>query len=147
MAAKSPIKATYTSSDPTGLAEFVAADFIAVADGGTGAVTAAGARTNLGLAIGTDIQAYDAQLADIAGLTPTDSNFIVGDGTNFVLESGATARTSLDVYSTSEALSVANNLSDVNDAATARTNIDVDSSSEVTTKAVNNGITFAIALG
>jgi hypothetical protein len=56
---------------------------------------AATARTNLGVAIGTDVQAYDAQLADIAGMTPTDSNFIVGDGSNFVLESGATARTSL----------------------------------------------------
>src|SRR5210317_999230 len=66
-----------------------------VANGGTGATTAAGARTNLGLAIGTDVQAYDAQLADIAGLTPTDGNIIVGDGTNFVAESGATARTSL----------------------------------------------------
>ena len=40
-------------------------------------------------------QASDAQLTDIAALTPTDSNFIVGDGSNFVLESGATARTSL----------------------------------------------------
>ena len=57
--------------------------------------SASSARTNLGLAIGTDVQAYDAQLADIAGLSPTDSNFIVGDGSNFVLESGATARTSL----------------------------------------------------
>ena len=56
---------------------------------------AATSRTNLGVEIGTDVQAYDAQLTDIAGLTPTDSNFIVGDGTNFVLESGNTARTSL----------------------------------------------------
>lgn len=46
-------------------------------------------------AIGVSVQAYDAQLADIAGLTPTDSNFIVGNGTNFVTESGATARASL----------------------------------------------------
>ena len=37
----------------------------------------------------------DAQLQDVAGLTPADGNFIVGDGTNFVAESGATARTSL----------------------------------------------------
>ena len=41
----------------------------------------------------------DQQLQDIAGLTPTDSNFIVGDGSNFVLESGATARTSLGLGS------------------------------------------------
>lgn len=34
-------------------------------------------------------------LSDIATLTPTDSNVIVGDGTNWVAESGATARTSL----------------------------------------------------
>ena len=37
----------------------------------------------------------DQQLQDVAGLTPTDGNFIVGDGANFVAESGATARTSL----------------------------------------------------
>lgn len=56
---------------------------------------ASAARTTLGLVIGTDVQGYDPQLADVAGLTPTDSNFIVGDGTNFVTESGATARASL----------------------------------------------------
>lgn len=68
---------------------------LAVGDGGTGSTSASAARTALGLAIGTNVQAFDAQLTDIAGLTPTDSNFIVGDGSNFVLESGATARASL----------------------------------------------------
>ncbi len=72
---------------------------LAVADGGTGASNASGARTNLGLVIGTDVQAYDAQLADIAGLTPTDGVFIVGNGTNFVAESGSTARASIGVGS------------------------------------------------
>ena len=66
-----------------------------VANGGTGGATASAARTALGLAIGSDVQAYDAQLADVAGLTPTDGNIIIGDGSNFVTESGATARTSL----------------------------------------------------
>ena len=68
---------------------------LAIGDGGTGATSASAARTALGVAIGSDVQAFDAQLSDIAGLTPTDSNFIVGDGSNFVLESGATARASL----------------------------------------------------
>jgi hypothetical protein len=49
--------------------------------------------------IGSTVQAYDAQLADVAGLTPTDNNFIVGNGTNFVTESGSTARTSLGLGS------------------------------------------------
>ena len=57
--------------------------------------SASSARTNLGLAIGTDVQAYNAKLNDIAGLAVTDGNFVVGNGSNFVAESGSTARTSL----------------------------------------------------
>jgi len=68
---------------------------LAIGDGGTGATSASAARTALGLAIGTNVQAFDAQLADVAGLAVTDGGFIVGDGSNFVLETGATARTSI----------------------------------------------------
>ena len=39
MTIKTPVKATFTGSDVTGLAEFQSADFIGVVDGGTGAVT------------------------------------------------------------------------------------------------------------
>ena len=56
---------------------------ITVADGGTGASNASDARTNLGVAIGSDVQAYDAQLADVAGLTPTNNHVILGNGANF----------------------------------------------------------------
>jgi hypothetical protein len=52
-------------------------------------------KATVNLEIGTDVQAYDAGLADIAGLAVTDGNIIVGDGLNWVAESGATARTSL----------------------------------------------------
>jgi hypothetical protein len=41
------------------------------------------------------VQAFDQQLLDIAALAVTDSGFIVGNGTTFVLETGSTAQTSL----------------------------------------------------
>jgi hypothetical protein len=94
---------------------------LAIAQGGTGASTADTALDNLGgttvgkavfkaataaaaqqamdTEVGVDVQAYDAGLTDIAGLAVTDGNIIVGDGTNWVAESGATARTSLGLGS------------------------------------------------
>ena len=70
-----------------------------IASGGTNATSASAARTSLGLAIGTNVQAYNAGLQDISGLAKTDGNFIVGDGSNWVAESGATVRTSLGLGS------------------------------------------------
>lgn len=51
-----------------------------VVAGGTGAGTPSAARTNLGIAIGTDVQGYDAGLASIAGLTVAADQGIYATG-------------------------------------------------------------------
>lgn len=99
---------------------------IAIANGGTGATTAGAARTALGLAIGSNVQAHDTDLdawalvatsakqnADtdlntIAGLSVSDGNFIVGNGMAWVAETGAIVRTSLGLGSLAEASTINN---------------------------------------
>ena len=57
--------------------------------------TAAQVQATLSLEVGSDVQAYDADLSAIAGLSAADGNIIVGSSSGWVAESGDTARTSL----------------------------------------------------
>ena len=124
------------------------ASTIALNKGGTGATTASDARDNLGVEIGVNVQAYDADLTAIGGLAKTDGNFIVGNGSTWVAENGATVRTSLGLgtaattaasaYATAaqgtkadNALAKASNLSDLANVSTARDNLGVQINDDV----------------
>jgi len=56
--------------------------------------------------LGVTVQGYDADLAAIGALAKTDGNFIVGNGSTWVAESGNTALQSLGVTATAAELNV-----------------------------------------
>lgn len=76
---------TITGGTITGITD------LAVADGGTGASDAATARSNLGITIGTNVQAYDAGLSSIAGLTTTTDQTIYTTSADTYAVTGLTA--------------------------------------------------------
>jgi len=107
---------------------------LAIADGGTGASDAATARTNLGLAIGTDVQAYHANLQSLSGLTYTSPSFVkmtaAGTfsldttvlGTMATQNANAVSITGGSITGITD-LAIADGGTGASDAATARTNL------------------------
>tara|TARA_R100001509_G_scaffold120820_1_gene74990 strand:- start:2846 stop:4153 length:1308 start_codon:yes stop_codon:yes gene_type:complete len=68
---------------------------LAVADGGTGSTSASDARTALGVAIGSDVQAYDADLGILSGMQTGGATALAAlTSTEIAILDGATVTTS-----------------------------------------------------
>jgi hypothetical protein len=92
---------------------------IAIANGGTGSTDAGAARTALGLAIGTNVQAYNSTLAAVAGGTYTgdDSITTLGtisagtwNGTTIAIANGGTGSTTESGARTALGLAIGTNV-------------------------------------
>lgn len=125
--------------------------------------SASAARTTLGLAIGSAVQAYSAILADLAGITFAQGDILYWNGThlvnlgpgtsgNFLKTQGAGANPIWASIPGGGDMLTTNNLSDLANKATARTNLGVAIGTDVQAYNANlatigKAIAMAIAFG
>ena len=95
MPARKPLYIDPTSNEVT---VYLPTDFLAIADGGTGAQDATNARANLGLAIGSNVQGWDADLDAVAALA----------GTGFAARTGSNTWAQRTITGPANGISVAN---------------------------------------
>src|SRR6056300_37123 len=110
MAVKTPVKATFTGSDVTGLAEYQSADFIGVADGGSGAVTFT---AGILKADGTNaFTTVSAPTGDIVGISDTQTltNKTIDGSSNTLSNIGNSSLTNSSITVTDGSTSTATSL-------------------------------------
>ena len=150
MAVKTPVKATFTGSDVTGLAEYQAADFIGVADGGSGAVTfTAGILTADGTNAFTTITAPSGTIVGTSD-TQTLTNKTINSASNTItitesdisdLGSYITA-SSTDTLTNKTIDAASNTLSNIANASLTNSSITVTDGTTSTATSLGGTITF-----
>jgi hypothetical protein len=150
MAIKTPVKATFTGSDVTGLAEYQAADFIGVVDGGTGAVTfSAGILTADGTNAFTTITAPSGTIVGTSD-TQTLTNKTINSASNTItitesnisdLGSYITA-SSTDTLTNKTIDAASNTLSNIGNSSLTNSSITVTDGSTSTATSLGGTITF-----
>ncbi|MDA8915515.1 hypothetical protein N9J01_00270 [bacterium] len=151
MAVKTPVKATFTGSDVTGLAEYQAADFIGVADGGSGAVTfTAGILTADGTNAFTTVTAPSGTIVGTSD-TQTLTNKTINSASNTItitesnisdLGSYITA-SSTDTLTNKTIDASSNTLSNIGNASLTNSSITVTDGSTSTATSLGGTITFS----
>jgi hypothetical protein len=123
----------------TGLGTAALADFTSFGRSLVDDADASAARTTLGVVIGTNVQAYNARLADVASITYAQGDLLYYNGTNlvnlgagtsgqFLKTQGAGADPAWDTIPGGGDMLAANNLSDVASVQTSRSNLGLGSS-------------------
>jgi len=151
MAVKTPVKATFTGSDVTGLAEYQAADFIGVADGGTGAVTfssgiltadGTNAFTTVTAPSGTIVGTSDTQTLTNKTINSASNTITITESNISDLGSYITA-SSTDTL-TNKTIDAANNtLSNIGNSSLTNSSITVTDGSTSTATSLGGTITFS----